>query len=164
MKKIAFILLAGICFTACKEEKKNEEDKMGTPETVTHEEVMSEKSCYLKVSEFSPEYNKDRIINDSIVLQFERTGDSIYGELNWLPYEKDSKYTTFKGIVNGNKASTIAHSIAEGDDYKEELNFTLEGDKAKVMYGEMVEGDNGVWKYKDVNTTSEQVLEKVPCE
>lgn len=163
MKKIALIVLAGICFTACKEEKKNEEDKMETTQATTQEEAMSEESCYLQVSEFSPEYNKDRIINDSIVLKFERTGDSIYGELNWLPYEKDKKYSTFKGVMKGNKATAVAHSTAEGDDYKEELNFTVEGDKAKVMYGEMVEGDNGIWKYKDVNATSAQVLEKVPC-
>lgn len=102
------MLLAGISLTACKEEKKNEDNKKKTTEATAQEEATSEESCYLKVSEFSPEYNKDRIINGSIVLKFERTGDSIYGELNWLPYEKDKKYSTFKGVINGNKAAAIA--------------------------------------------------------
>ena len=163
MKKIAFIVLAGICFTACKEEKKNEEDKMETTEATTEKEVVSEESCFLQISEFTAEYNKERVINDSIVLKFERTGDSIYGELNWLPYESDKKYSTFKGVMKGNEATAVSHSTAEGNDYKEELKFTVDGDKAKVMYGEMVEGEDGVWKYKDVNTASTQVLDKVPC-
>ncbi len=163
MKTFAIALFAGLCLVSC---KKNEEKQteISTEEATEQAEIAADKSCFLKVTTSTSEYDKNRIMSDSIVFEMERKGDSVFGVLNWKPYEKDKKYSSFKGTIKGNKGTAIAESMGEGMDYKEELKFTLEGDKASIQYGEMVQGDNNVWVYKEDAETSVQVLDKVPCE
>ncbi|NDI99052.1 hypothetical protein GWA97_08200 [Flavobacterium sp. LaA7.5] len=160
MKTFATALLAGLCLLSC---KNKDEKEIITEDTTEQQEMVTAKTCFLKVTTSSPEYNKDRIITDSIVFEMERKGDSVFGVLNWKPYEKDKKFSTFKGIIRGNKGTAIAESMGEGMEYKEELKFTLEGDKASIQYGEMVQGENNVWVYKEGAETAVQVLDEVPC-
>ena len=53
--------------------------------------------------------------------------------------------------------------MAEGMENKEELIFTLQDSTASVMMDEMLQGDNGVWMYKNKKTAKSQVLKKVAC-
>ena len=135
---------------SCKEKT----DEKSTEETMNGTEVVSENGdfCYLKV-----------ISRDSIILNFTRKGDSISGNFKWLPYEKDKKRSTFKGTVTRNTANATGVYQAEGMEYEEELIFTIEGNTASVKFGEMMEADNGVWKYKNINKTSTEVLNKIDC-
>jgi hypothetical protein len=48
-------------------------------------------------------------------------------------------------------------------EYEEELIFTIEENTASVKFGEMMEADNGVWKYKNINKSSVEVLNKIDC-
>ncbi len=160
MKTFAIALLAGFCLLSCKNKEENE---VVTQDTKKQPEMVTDKICFLKVTSSSPEYNKDRMVRDSIVFEMERKGDSVFGVLNWKPYEKDKKFSTYKGTMQGNKGTAIAKSMGEGMDYKEELKFTINDDKASIQYGEMVQADNGVWIYKEGAETTVQVLDKVPC-
>ena len=163
MKKAGIILCAAILIAGCKNENKEEiEIPQETTETVP-ESAPQEKLCFLKVTEGKADYDENKIIRDSIVFQLKRKGDSISGIFNWLPYEKDKKISTFKGTISGKTGNAIADYQAEGMKYKEELVFTLGEDQVSVMYGEMVQGDDGIWKYKNKEASSIQTLSKVDC-
>jgi hypothetical protein len=153
--KYSLIIMLGIFFTlgSCKE--KSDVDTTVTTESKTEETapvlVAVEKQCFLNV-----------IGRDSVMLQMERKGDSVTGSFNWKPFEKDSKRNNFKGIIKGNAATTLAAVSAEGMTSVEEFNFTIQDNKVSVQFGEMTEGKNGVWKYKE-GTTSTEVLTKTDC-
>lgn len=115
-------------------------------------EIQDGKVCFLKV-----------ISRDSISIDAERKGDSISGVFKWNPYEKDSKTINFKGRLVGNAVTAIGTTSAEGMTYQEELIFSLTDTTASVKFGEMIEGDNGVWMYKSKSTSSEEVLLKINC-
>lgn len=167
MKAATTLVLSGLLFVfACKNEKKEEITTVpqDTPEENVAEAVKkNDKMCFLKVVEGKAGYDKNKVIRDSIIFEMERTGDSIYGIFNWKPYEKDKKLSTYKGTINGKTGTTIAHYKAEGMEYDEELVFTLGEDQVSVIYGEMTEGDDGVWRYKNKEASSVQVLNKVDC-
>ena len=162
MKTLATILLAGICLVSCKKETGETDATDNTTGQETAQNV-TEKYCYLKVYPFSPEYNKDRVVNDSIVLEYEKRGDSIFGMLNFINYEKDKKYSTFKGTMKDGEAVVIANSMAEGMDFTEEVKFNANGSKATIITGALKQGDDGIWHYEEGTKTSEQTLDKVDC-
>lgn len=151
MKKLFLALIFSLIFLSCKQ--KEEEKVAEQPETAT---IIKENKdgdfCYLKV-----------VSRDSIILNYTRKGDSISGIFNWLPYEKDKKISTFKGTIKGNSATAVGHYFSEGMEYHEELIFTITGNQAAVKFGEMIESDNGVWRYKNINKASVQNLNKVTC-
>ena len=161
MKKI-IICLSALSLVACKDKEQNETISDSSNNSVTSENV-TEKHCFLQVSPYSPEYNKDRVVADSIVFEYEKKGDSVYGILSWLPYEKDTKRSTFRGVLKDGKGTAIAETMAEGMDYTEELHLTVEDNSAKITYGAMQQDKEGIWRYEDESKTSEQVLEKVDC-
>ncbi|WP_297332340.1 hypothetical protein [Flavobacterium sp.] len=160
MKNI-IMSLSMLLLVACKGKEQNEAANENADNAAIAENII-EKYCFLKVSPYSPEYNKDRVVNDSIVFEFEREGDSVYGVLKWLPYEKDTKRSTFRGVLKDGKGTAIAETMAEGMDYKEELHFTVEENSASIKYGAMQQDEESIWRY-DKSETSEQVLEKVDC-
>ncbi len=154
MKNTAIALLAVVALASCQKKEEKTETTTTEETTVTvpaTKPVAAEKECYLKV-----------IAKDSILVEIEHSGDSIHGIYHWKPFEKDKKISTYKGVMNGNTANVVAESQQEGMNYKEEVIFTISGNTLAVKFGEMKE-EKGIWKYKDVATTSEQVLDKVPC-
>ncbi|WP_417355027.1 hypothetical protein [Flavobacterium sp.] len=165
MKKTALVFISVISlFVSCKEETKEE---VIVPEEKAEKNVAEtpayEKMCFLQVTESKPEYAPNKVIRDSIVFEIERKGDSVSGIFNWLPAEKDKKLSTFKGVLSGKTGNAIADYSAEGMNYKEELVFTLGEDQVSIIYGEMVQGDDGIWKYKSKEAASTQKLSKVDC-
>ncbi|RYE29280.1 MAG: hypothetical protein EOP48_32735 [Sphingobacteriales bacterium] len=155
MKK-QLLLLAGITFFAsCKESVKEKEivTEDTTIEKVTvPTESGEDKMCFLKV-----------ISKDSIMIDVLRKGDSVSGNFNWKPLEKDKKMMTYKGTINGNTVNAIGIAMAEGMTNREELIFTIDGDNATVKFGEMKESDDGVWRYKDKKGVGTEMLQKVDC-
>ncbi len=164
MKRAAVTLIAILALTACKEQQEEKETVIPqeTTETVP-ESSPYEKLCFLQVTEGKADYNKNKTIRDSIVFELERNGDSISGIFNWLPYEKDKKISTFKGTISGKTGNAIADYEAEGMKYKEELVFTMGEDQVSIIYGEMVQGEDGIWRYKNKEAASTQTLSKVDC-
>ena len=164
MKAVTIILLSGLLSViACKdntEEKTTILPQEAPVENVADAVNNNDKMCFLKVVEGN---DKNRVIRDSIIFEMERKGDSIYGIFDWKPYEKDTKISTYRGIINGKTGTAIAHYKAEGMEYDEELVFTLGEDQVSVIYGEMTEGDDDIWRYKNKEASSVQVLNKVDC-
>lgn len=154
MKYTAVLLIGAFILAACNERKQQSEPEIlpPAPKKAVQYIPSNGKACYLQVTG-----------RDSIILSAEIKGDSITGIFNWLPYEKDKKLATFKGRLVGNIAHTISNTMAEGMENKEELIFTLQDSTALVKFGEMLQGDNGVWMYKNKNTARSQVLKKVEC-
>jgi hypothetical protein len=161
MKKI-LVCLSVLSLLSCKEKEQNETVNENNDNAAVAENV-TEKYCFLKVSPYSPEYNKDRVVADSIVFEFEKKGDSVYGVLNWLPYEKDTKRSTFKGTLIDGKGRAIAETMAEGMEYKEELHFSVNNNTANITYGAMQQDSTGIWRYETGTEKSDQVLEKIAC-
>ena len=150
----ACLLLLGSC------QKKTEDTNTVVSDTTSITTAAVEETagddgefCYLKV-----------ISKDSIILKYTRTGDHVTGIFHWRPYEKDKKISSFEGTIKGNTVNAIGHYDAEGSHFKEELIFTLEDNQASVKFGEMLQGDDEVWRYKSLKNTSTQVLPKVDCE
>ena len=152
IKSVLTIVCGSILLFSC---QKKEEKETVTEDTTVQEVTETApvtQACYHMVQG-----------KDSIVLNIERSGDSIKGIFNWLPYEKDKKRSTFKGTVSGDNATTVAISQGEGMTNREELLFSFTDKEARVKFCEMTEGPNSIWKYKDLSKTTEQVLQKTDC-
>ncbi|OYQ36779.1 hypothetical protein CHU92_09290 [Flavobacterium cyanobacteriorum] len=154
MKNYILPVLLLIVAVSC---KKKDEPMPAAKTPVAKENAAPAKShneslCFLKV-----------VAKDSISLHFTKKGDSIMGTLRSVPFEKDAKQISFKGRYTGPLVTVIGNTSAEGMFYKEELIFTLTDSTVAVKFGEMIEGDDGIWMYKNKKAASEQVLAKIPC-
>ena len=152
MKYINIIFATGaLVVVSCK-------DKIQDKENIPMEQNVPEKlaaagpECYLKV-----------VGRDSMMFMMERNGDSVHGVFNWKPYEKDIKLHNFKGTLINGKGESIAQVSAEGMNTNEELDFTVQDNTVTVKFGEMVQGPDGIWHYKEGATVSERVLPKTDC-
>ena len=154
MKRTIAILTVGIFILgSC---QKKEENK----ETVVEETTLE------KVTETAPEKEmcfQQIVSRDTIMLRITRDGDNISGVYKSIPYEKDKKTNIFKGTINGNTVTAVGTVSAEGTTNQEEIIFTLEDKQASIKFGEMIEGDDGVYRYKNVNNTSPMAITKVDC-
>jgi hypothetical protein len=155
---------AGLLLFSCQKNDKKDDvsnkDSGNDTISVTKNNELPGKQCYLQATTSK----SDKTISDSLVFTIDRhEGDSIWGEFNWKPAEKDKKLATYKGILKNNKGAVVANSNAEGMNYNEEVLFTITDTILAVAFGEMVEGKDGIWRYKDKSKTSNQVLNKVNC-
>lgn len=161
MKTILFAsACAAILLSGCKEKPAEVVTEETTvEETAPQPTPVNGKQCFLEVTE-----SKDKTTRDSIVFSIDKqVGDSIWGIFHWKPQYKDKKIASYKGTLNGTTGTVIANSLAEGMNYNEEVIFTLTDSAVAIKYGEMAEGKDKIWRYKDKNNTSEQVLDKVAC-
>ncbi|MXN90268.1 hypothetical protein GR160_03435 [Flavobacterium sp. Sd200] len=160
MKKIILSAIVLLIATAC---KKTVDAETVIEETSVEKTTPLESSgsqCYLTVAE---SVENDKVVNDTLSLNFERTGDSITGEFKWLPFYKDKKTGTFKGVVTNNIANTILIAQAEGVNNKEEFIFEIKPDRVLVKMGEMKEGENGLWQYKNSVSASDVAIAISGC-
>lgn len=157
----ALVCTASIMLASCKDNPATVTEETTVEETAPQPVATDGKQCFLNVTENNADAT--HIIRDSIIFEMERKGDSITGILDWKPQEKDRKIATYKGTISSSTGTVIASSQAEGMNYKEEVIFTLTDSAVAIKYGEMEEGKDGIWRYKNKNSTSEQVLNKVDC-
>ena len=155
--KTHFALFISFLFIAsCQKKAENTDATIDTTSVISNspEGIQTEDGefCYIKV-----------ISKDSIILRYNRNGEHVSGIFHWRPYEKDKKISSFEGTIKGNTVNAIGHYDAEGMHYKEELIFTLENDQASVKFGEMLQGDDDVWRYKSIRNAGVQVLPKADC-
>lgn len=159
MNNKILIFTASLVLLSCKKEDKTIIEQTTVEETAADTDVLIT-NCYIAVT---PIQEEGKAKNDTISLNFERKGDSITGQFKWLPYYKDKKTGTFKGIVKGNSASTILTAQGEGIINKEEFIFDIDTDKVSIKMGELAEGKDGIWHYKDKSATSENAIPKTDC-
>lgn len=92
-------------------------------------------------------------------------GDTVTGEMNWLPYEKDSGRGTLQGTRSGNEISAVWAYMIEGSNQTEEVLFKMEGDQLLRKTGELVDANyDGNLKMKDPATAQyTETYTKVVC-
>lgn len=152
---IAIVASALLIFGSCqkKEEKTETVTKDVTVEKPAKEEVALENEmCFMQV-----------VSKDTLLLTVIRNGNTISGTYKSMPYEKDKKTNVFKGNLSGNTVTAVGTAIGEGQTVQEEIIFTLENNKAGIKFGEMIEGDDGVYRYKNVKTATSLFINKVDC-
>jgi hypothetical protein len=160
MKNTILILAACLALLSCKKDDKTVIEQTTVEETAPADNGILVTQCYRAVTSIQDE---GKTINDSILLNFQRTGDSITGEFKWLPYYKDKKTGTFKGTVQGRTATTVLTATGEGMTNKEEFIFDIDAKEVNVKMGEMAEGKDGVWHYKDKNAASGNAIPRTDC-
>ncbi len=109
---------------------------------------------------------------DRALLAMSIVGDTVTGEYQNLPAEKDKKIGTFSGTVgkmdpkiSGRIADVWWNSSAEGMNTKEQLNIEFGEGSAVALFGEMVDRGDGVYVYKDsTKLTSGFEMSQVDCD
>lgn len=152
MRVIATTCILALATISCQKTKTEETTitKTGTIEkTETLETAIAGKQCYLSVTG-----------KDSIVFEMEHKGDSVHGIFNVLPYEKDKRRSTFKGVLNGNSGIALGRYSAEGMDYTEELHFTVSDSTVSVNFGPTKQGKDGIYRY--VNKDDKKYMHLIP--
>lgn len=148
------MLAAGLLlFSSCKEKEEKTEPVVEetTIEKIT-ETAPERDMCFLQI-----------ISRDTIMLTITRDGDNISGTYKSIPYEKDKKTNIFKGTIKDNTVTAVGMVSAEGKTNNEEIIFTIDDKQASIKFGEMIEGDDGVYRYKNVNNTSSLAVPKIDC-
>jgi hypothetical protein len=152
-----YIILSAFMAVLVSCQKKAEEQQDVIEEAITDHPTKeintAEEYCFLEVTG-----------KDSIKLNFKKQGDSIWGIYHNLPYGIDKRISSFKGVMQNNKAKAISTYSAEGMDYVEEIQFTISGNETHLNYGETEQGKDGVWRLKNNAPLQEHVLPKVPCQ
>ncbi len=120
------------------------------------------------------QYSKDtsRGFTDRAWLAMSILGDSVTGEYQNLPAEKDAKVGKFVGTVgkmgpkiSGRIADVWWDSFAEGMNVKEQLNIEFGEGSAVALFGEMVDRGDGVYIYKDATKlTPGFQMSQIDCE
>jgi len=111
-------------------------------------------------------------IKDTMWLRMDMKGGQIYGDFANLPAEKDSKVGSFNGVVGpleqdiaGRTAHVTWKAFAEGTEVLEELIIQFGEGSAVTFWGEMVEGGEGVYVYKDLNNlTPSETMSQIDCD
>ncbi|QKJ29649.1 hypothetical protein HQ865_07740 [Mucilaginibacter mali] len=128
------IILAGIAILAIAS-CSSPSNKTGSIDTMNAGDTAAKKSlapktgdttaltslCYVRT-----EGNKNQ---DSTTVQLVIKGNTVTGEMNWLPYEKDGR----KGILNGTRSGDTIKAVwtfkQEGMTDTMAVNYKLDGDK-----------------------------------
>lgn len=103
------------------------------------------------------------VSKDSIFLTIKKEGEKVSGTYKSVPFEKDKKTIVFNGTLKDSLVTAVGTAMAEGTTVKEEFIFILNNDKAGVKFGEMIEGDDGIYRYKSKNSASALYINKTEC-
>ena len=155
--KHSIIIALALLLASCQEKKEATETNHTTAvvtDSIVDRPTEDGEYCFRKI-----------IKNDTVILNFTRNGDNVEGIFHWKPYEKDKKIASFKGTMDGATANTKGEYDAEGMHYKEELVFMLDDDgHALIRFGEMLESNDGIWRYRNKENAGVQVLSKIKCD
>lgn len=156
MKQYIYIIACNLLlFTAC--QKKEKEIQENKEETIVKSQNLIDTThgemCFRQI-----------VSKDTMLLTMKKDGDNVSGTYKSIPYEKDKRTIIFNGTINNNTITSTGTAIGEGQTQKEEFIFTLENNQAGIKFGEMIEGDDGVYRYKNKNNTTSLFLDKVECQ
>jgi len=157
MKQHITLLAFGLLLTvSCQKKEEKTEETTATEvktETVAPEVTIADgETCYLQV-----------VSKDSISLTIKKEGDNVSGTYKSLPFEKDKRTIVFKGSLNGDTVTAVGNAMGEGQTQQEEFIFILKNNQAGIKFGEMVQGDDGVYRYKNKNSATPLYISKVDC-
>lgn len=157
MKQNITLLALGLLLTvSCQKKEEKSEETTATEvktETNTPEVILADgETCYLQV-----------VSKDSISLSIKKEGDNVSGTYKSLPFEKDKRTIVFKGSLNGDTVTAVGNAMGEGQTQQEEFIFILKNNQAGIKYGEMIQGDDGVYRYKNKNSATPLYISKVDC-
>lgn len=155
MKTIAITTFLALAIVSC-QKTKTEDTTITVNDTIAKavapQPAVEDKQCFLSVTG-----------KDSIVFEMERKGDSVNGIFNVLPYEKDKRISTYKGVLKGNEGNAIGTYSGEGMTNIEELHFKITGNDVIVDFGPTEQGKDGIWRYKKNEKRYEHIIPKADC-
>lgn len=155
-QNITLLALGLLLIVSCqnKEEKKEETTatEITTEKDTTNAVLADGETCYLQV-----------VSKDSIYLNVKKEGDNVSGTYRSVPFEKDKRTIIFKGSLNGDTVTAVGNAMGEGQTQQEEFIFILKNNQAGIKFGEMIQGDDGVYRYKNKNTATPLYISKVDC-
>ena len=157
------IVLAGIIVGALLVQKKSSVPGVATvpqPET-----IKPIKLCF---------YGETKTMNglaDVSLVTMSLLGNSVSGELQTLPAEKDSKVGSFSGTVSAVDKTSMARTIealwnttGEGMQAQEQLKVVFGEGTVQAGFGEMVDNGKGIYEYKDpTKITYGQIMTDIDC-
>lgn len=156
---IIFLILLAVLFIL--NIKKTEEN--GIPIVDNKPEIVS--FCF-----YQKDISGDLIGKYSLRLNLE--GEKAYGELNFLPAEKDSKIGEFVGTVGlvepmlmGRRVSAMWNTLAEGKNTTEELKIIFGEGTASIGFGIQKDRGDGVYVYENEDDVKYTLnLSDIGCE
>lgn|GEM_PF-2579497 len=158
MKYYATLLITGsLMAVSCQNKEEKTETESVTKEITTETEKPAEtitdgKMCFLQI-----------VSKDTLSLTIDKNGDKVTGTYKSVPYEKDKRTIVFEGSLSGDTVTAVGTAMGEGQTQKEEIIFTLENNQAGIKFGEMIQGDDGVYRYKNKNSATPLYIQKSEC-
>ncbi|MFD2602987.1 hypothetical protein [Flavobacterium suzhouense] len=151
---LALILLL---LTSCQQKGEKTETEKAVEEVVNNDSASenlpeNEEMCFMQI-----------VSKDTLMLTVLKNGDKISGTYKSTPYEKDKKTIVFRGSMKDNTVTAVGTAIGEGKSVREEIVFTIEDNKAGVKFGEMIKGDDDVYRYKNLKSTTPLYINKINC-
>lgn len=151
---LALILLL---LASCKQKEEKTETKKASEEVVTNGSASeslpeNQEMCFMQV-----------VFKDTLMLTVLKSGDNISGTYKSTPYEKDKKTIVFRGSIKDNTVTAVGTAMGEGRSVREEIVFTIEDNKAGVKFGEMIKGDDDVYRYKNLKSATPLYINKINC-
>ncbi|UTA69393.1 hypothetical protein [Emticicia sp. 21SJ11W-3] len=123
------------------------------PDSVTIARPMADTLCF-----------EELVGKDVTTVRLIIDGNSVNGNMEWLPWEKDRARGTLKGQKNGNEIIADYDYMIEGANQLEEKIFVIDGDKLLIKSGELKE-KNGKLVMKDpTKARIGQTLTKKACQ
>jgi len=143
MKRIIYYFVIVTLFTtACQQRTASDStqnEAATTPETPANQELTDGIYCY-----------QQSVGRDTTSIRLEINGSIVTGEMNWIPYEKDSARGVLAGMRNGNEITAIWTYVIEGSNQTEEVLFKIEDNQLMRKVGELEDPNNdGNLKLKD---------------
>ncbi len=145
---LALVLLAVVSYLVDKYWSKNSSDIV-----VENNENQIVEMCFGSFGQPNEVGYYDRY---TLRMSIDNENDTVTGELNFLPAEKDSKVGLFEGTVSEVDKTMMARTVsawwgamAEGTTNKEELSIIFGEGTASIGMGEMEDRGDGVYVYKN---------------
>lgn len=110
MKKYLIICAVGLASCTGNSDRNNRhadmvtDDNIGTTELSTP--LQNERYCFIRT-----EGNSNQ---DTTTVHFILNNDRVDGEMNWIPYEKDSRRGKLNGTISGDEITAVWHYMQEG--------------------------------------------------
>lgn len=156
MKKIvlqlSFMMILGACQSKNTESTTTSTNNANTDTLAAATGPVTETLCF-----------EEKVGKDITTVKLIIKGNSVSGNMEWLPWEKDRATGTLKGQKNGNEIIADYDYMIEGVNQSEEKIFILEGDKLSVKSGELEEKNGKLVMKNPAKAVIGQVLTKVAC-